>query len=174
MELAPADSGLRVKLAGALIAIGELPEAERQARRSVELSPCGDLEVTYLSGALRAAKRYADQRRLLEEVIGRCASGALRNEYAYFLATCPDAAQRNAVEALRVALSITEQSGTARPEFLDTLAAAYAENGQFERAVSVQREAIASLERRSAPEAQQAELRRHLKRFEAGQPIRSE
>jgi hypothetical protein len=68
-----------------------------------------------------------------------------RNNLAWFLATCPDATVRNGSEAVAMAESAVLMTGRRNADFLDTLAAAYAETGQFAEAVRTQKEAIALL-----------------------------
>ena len=55
---------------------------------------------------------------------------------------------------------------------LDTLAAAYAENGDFDRAVEASRRALELLTTREVPEEALELFRSHLASFEAGQPVR--
>jgi len=59
-----------------------------------------------------------------------------------------------------------------RPAFHDTLAAAYAETGDYERAVEIIADAILQLKRLHMPEAVIDEFSSHLAQFEAGEPLR--
>jgi len=69
--------------------------------------------------------------------------GSIRamNSLAWRLATSPDATVRNGPEAVTLAEKTIEAEPTNAP-FLDALAAAYAETGQFEKAVNSQSQAI--------------------------------
>lgn len=69
-------------------------------------------------------------------------SPLVKNELAWLLAACPDTTYRNGEKALRLALSAAEQTEHRHPVILDTLAAAYAEQGKFEKAVSVIKDAL--------------------------------
>jgi tetratricopeptide (TPR) repeat protein len=63
------------------------------------------------------------------------------NSLAWFLSTCPDATKRDSPKAVEIAKKAVELD--AGPGILDTLAAAYAENGQFDLAVSTEEAAYA-------------------------------
>jgi tetratricopeptide (TPR) repeat protein len=65
-----------------------------------------------------------------------------QNSRAWFLATCPDPKFRNGAEALKSASIASEQTASKDPEYLDTLAAAHAETGDFDAAVRVEQKAI--------------------------------
>ena len=64
------------------------------------------------------------------------------NNRASLLATAPLDRSRNGKQAVADARRACEMTNLQRPEMLDTLAAAYAENGEFQRAVHWQQEAI--------------------------------
>ncbi len=98
--------------------------------------------------------------------------GALNN-LAWLLATCPEAKLRDgkrAVELAARACQLTLRlSGDLNSSYLDTLAAAHAEAGDFETAVEVQREAIGML----PPEDPNAKgFRDRLEGYTASKPYR--
>jgi tetratricopeptide (TPR) repeat protein len=62
---------------------------------------------------------------------------------ASLLATCPDASVRNGKAAVSDATAACKISNWGAPQFIDTLAAAYAETGDFESAVRFEQKAIA-------------------------------
>jgi serine/threonine protein kinase/tetratricopeptide (TPR) repeat protein len=64
------------------------------------------------------------------------------NNIARLLATCEDSAVRDGAAAMAYAEKAVAATNRKNPGILDTLAAAYAEAGQFAKAVSVQNEAI--------------------------------
>jgi tetratricopeptide (TPR) repeat protein len=93
---------------------------------------------------------------------------------AWVLATNPQAQVRNGTEAVTLAVRAVNLSAGKDPAALDTLAAAYAETGQFESAIATERRALAvAAERRletiDATEAMTA--RSHL--YESGKPFRT-
>ena len=69
-------------------------------------------------------------------------AGAL-NQLAWNLATCPKPGLRNGREAVQLATRAVELTNGQRPDFIGTLAAAYAETGQFSKAVETAQKARA-------------------------------
>jgi tetratricopeptide (TPR) repeat protein len=62
---------------------------------------------------------------------------------ASLLATCPDASVRNGPAAINDATTACKISNWGTPQFIDTLAAAYAEAGDFDSAIRFEEQAIA-------------------------------
>jgi len=62
---------------------------------------------------------------------------------ANLLATCPDSSIRNGAEAVTLAERARQLSGGKDTAILDTLSAAYAENGNFAQATEVEQRALA-------------------------------
>jgi tetratricopeptide (TPR) repeat protein len=73
---------------------------------------------------------------------GRLAPKSLyaAHEHAWFLATCPDPAFRNGRAAIPLSARVVECWPD--PNFMDTLAIAHAEAGDFARAVEIERQAL--------------------------------
>lgn len=88
------------------------------------------------------------------------------NDLAWLLATCPQEEFRDGKRALELA-ELLVKSGRTKPGVLDTLAAACAANGLFDRAVQVQKEAIASLGKGVDPKLL-ASFRERLKGYKKG------
>ena len=97
-------------------------------------------------------------------------SAAARNGWAWFLATCPDAGSRNGNTAVIEARVACELSRWDDPRYLDTLAAAYAENGEFDQAVKY---AARALEKLSEADPDRPQLVRHLAFFQRKEAWRS-
>ena len=91
------------------------------------------------------------------------------NELAWLLATHPEPSIRNGAAAVRLALEGCERTRFEDEIILDTLAAAYAEAGDYARAVEFQKRAIAL-----APEAAVEEEKLRLALYERGEPYREE
>jgi tetratricopeptide (TPR) repeat protein len=93
-----------------------------------------------------------------------------QNDLAWRLATSKDDKIRDGKTALKYALKAVESSQRRLASYLDTLAAAYAEVGDFAKAIAVEEEAL------GVPAAQweQEGIQSHLELFKAGKPFREE
>jgi Tfp pilus assembly protein PilF len=91
---------------------------------------------------------------------------ALKN-LAWLQATCPDAAYRDGAEAVANATRAIQRAGAAGSEWLDILAAAHAEAGNFELAVRHQQEFLAH-----CLPSSRAEQEARLDLYRAGRPSR--
>jgi WD40 repeat protein/serine/threonine protein kinase len=93
------------------------------------------------------------------------------NQLAMMQATCPAAEVRNGAEAVKNATRVCELTEWKKAQYVDTLAAAYAETGDFESAVKWQKKAI-SLLTEEDPAEWPAEFQERLKLYESGKPYR--
>ncbi len=174
LELEPGSVSARQDLAKILDARGESAEARRLLREAVELDPCAGGSWLRLSVSARRQGQRARSRELLEEGMAACPeSPVLRNALAFSLATSPVADERDGARAVRLAEAVVEESEGQHPDYLDTLAAAYAEQGELERALETQRRALSLVEGRDLPPELVEPLRRHLATLESGEPIRT-
>jgi tetratricopeptide (TPR) repeat protein len=92
------------------------------------------------------------------------------NQLAWWFATCPSDTVRDGAEALRYATRACELTGWKHPFYMDTLAAAYAENGQFGEAAKWQQRALADVTAFSREEFEHC--KRRLDLYKAGKPYR--
>jgi tetratricopeptide (TPR) repeat protein len=106
-----------------------------------------------------------------------------QNNRAWLRATCPDASFRNGKEAVADAKSACDETGWREVAYIDTLAAAHAEAGDFDSAVQFERRAIEGAReetwaikdpkrRRAAYESQLAGYQRRLAAYQRHQPWR--
>lgn len=104
------------------------------------------------------------------QAINRNANDArARNSKAWLLATAPNGAVRNGPEAVRLATEAVRLNDHAY--YRDTLAAAYAENGQFSKAIEEMQRAI-RMQRETGDLSRISEFNTHLQLFEQRQPYR--
>ncbi len=111
------------------------------------------------------AKRRASLRSHPDDV-------ALLNDLAWTLATNPNASIRNGAEAVELAQRAVRLSDGREPTVLGTLAAAYAEAGQFPEAVQTARKALQVAAQQNNPTLTES-LRAKLPIYEAGTPFRT-
>ncbi len=108
VERLPDNAQLQAALGQELLIVSRKSEAAAHIRQALTLNP-----------------RLAEEPRSLPCV----------NSYAWLRATDPDPALRDGDEALRVAQNVCQAVHFEQPRAIDTLAAAYAETGQFDEAV---------------------------------------
>lgn len=117
-----------------------------------------------------------DQHRA-DEILGKALSAATieaKNEFAWELSVAIDPQFRNGALAVRVLQPALAAADEKPAQYIDTLAAAYAELGRFDDAVSTQRQAIAALPRTPVDPTLRAELSKHLDLYQRGEPYREE
>jgi tetratricopeptide (TPR) repeat protein len=93
------------------------------------------------------------------------------NNVAWFRATCPEARFRNGKEAVELATLACTLDKWKDADEIDTLAAAYAETGNFAEAERYQQKAMALL---SENEALRPKFRARLEQYRSKQPVRQE
>lgn len=173
IDLDPEAVAPRVDLARRLVARGGEEEAESLLRQALVLDPCAAMARVQLSELLRAGGHERERVELLAGGDDGCRdSVVVRNALAFALATSPDAGLRDGHRALRLAQAAVEETQATHPDYLDTLAAAWAEQGDFDRAVAEQERALALLEGHALPEDVVAGFQRHLELYRAGKPLR--
>lgn len=163
IRAAPDDVALYRELAALYQKAGQPGQAIPTLLELVERGP-GDASLQTHVGSLLVAESRPG------EAIAQF-RGALRldpgylpaaNNLAWLLATYPDARYRDGQEAVRLALLTCEATEHKVPLFLDTLAAAYAEVGEFELAL------------RTLQSAVERAAQQNDRRFIAGANIRSQ
>jgi len=101
-----------------------------------------------LGRALWELGRYAEAIAAFRDASRQAPSNVeAAREIAWSLAVCPEDKQRNGAEALALAQALADQGGARDPRFLDLLAAAQAETGDFGAAVETGDRAIRIVQR---------------------------
>lgn len=95
------------------------------------------------------------------------------NALAWIYATSPQAALRNGAEAVRLAEHACTTTNQQRMAMLDTLAAAYAEAGRFDKAIKTSEE-ISALAASAHDNGMADVAQRRLELYKAGKPYRDE
>ncbi|MEZ6115446.1 MAG: ASPIC/UnbV domain-containing protein [Pirellulaceae bacterium] len=172
IALNPRLTAALVDLSDARLAAKQLPAAGRLLEQALAQRP-GDANVHNKLGVVRLQQNEISsaiaQFQLALQANSRWYPAA--NNLAWLRATHPDAQYRNGAEAVRMAERILRESNSMRPDFLDTLAAALAEVGQFDQAVRVAAKAIELAD--SAHMTELADkLRLRQQQYSAGQPYR--
>jgi Flp pilus assembly protein TadD len=89
------------------------------------------------------------------------------NNLAFLMASCPNAKIRNGAMAVKHATKACELSGWQYADYVDTLAAAYAETGNFTEAIKRQQQAI-----ELAPKDEKGVFKSRLELYKQGKPFR--
>lgn len=98
-------------------------------------------------------------------------SVAILTQLAIFLSTSPDASLRNGQEALALAQHASQLDAGKHPEVTDALACAYAETGDYAKAVELEQQAITASIQNNLPQLTSV-LRMHLGLFQNKLPFR--
>ena len=123
-----------------------------------------------MTGAYEQA--VADYRKALD-IHPNCAPAY--NDLAWLQATCPDEKYRDGKKSLENAAKACDLNGGKKWYYLGTLAAAYAENGDFDKACLWQAKAIELLaEEKAATDDMQSQSRARLELYKAKKPCRQE
>lgn len=147
----------------------------RQAQQDLEIvmgdepwSDSADPSVAQEYARFTAEGRYSEAIEVIEEGLASKQDNAyLHNNKAWILATCPDDTVRNGELAVVHATKACDLTNWSNFAYVDTVAAAYAESGDFELAVKWQEEAI-----RLGGGSYSQDFQKRLRLFKAEKPYR--
>ena len=147
---------------------GELAAAVEASSRCLALTPHDGLAANNRGCGLFLLGRFAEAGADLKQVLAEQPQFAsAKKNLAWLRATCPDERYRNGAEAVALARTALEIIQWDQPQWLEVLAAAEAEAGNFAEAVRRQEEAIAASSGGSGTPAH-----RRLALYQSGQPFR--
>lgn len=174
IEIDPESPGFYVSRGEVFIELRRGDDAEASLRTALGLDKCHAPARVMLANYYNARARYRDQLELLREGIELCdAEINLRNDLAYLLATAPDDEVRDGAAALDLARAVVRDAEVERPDFHDTLACAFAEVGNFARALKHSDRALELLSKRDSPDEMVAPYRAHRAQFERKERVRA-
>lgn len=160
------------KLANTWLMDGKLEEALRHYGAAVELDP-NLAEAHYQLGLLFARSgRHAESVEHLKAAVKLKPNWVEAvNNLAWIYATHANALYRDGDEAIRLARHAAELTGNKEPGVLDTLAAGYAQNRDFENATITLKKALELATAQHATNLVE-QLQARLKLYESGEPFR--
>jgi tetratricopeptide (TPR) repeat protein len=143
LTLSPYDVAAHSALGAALTQRGDLASAAQHLGYVMMLQPGAEQVHGQLRQILLSLAREPDGLQRLREIAANAPdSPRMLDELAWLLATYPDSKSRDGTEAVRLAEHACDLTGRKIPALLDTLAAAYAEAGDFPRAIAAAEEAL--------------------------------
>jgi tetratricopeptide (TPR) repeat protein len=171
VQIRPHDADTHYGLGTALLQKGKVDEAITHFQDALQTKP-RDADTHYSLGTALLQKGKVDEaiphlQRALEI---KPDNAEARNTLAWLLATCPQASLRNGDKAVQLARQANELAGGKNPVILGTLAAAFAEAGQFGDAVRSAQKAI-DLARAAGRQDLAGKLDGELQRYQAGLPL---
>jgi tetratricopeptide (TPR) repeat protein len=150
----------------------EYEKAIEDCDKAIELDPKYALPVAYRAQALAKLKKYDEAAKGFEASVKLEPTAGRFNSQAWFLATCPDEKIRDGKKAVELAKKAVAQSGKSVSwTYRDTLAAAYAEAGDFEKAVAEQQKA---LEDKTPDKDEKKKMEARLELYKMKKPYRDE
>lgn len=167
-DYAPAHSNLGM----ALFQLGRVDEAIAHFRNALEADPTEADIHNNLGAALvktgqfeEAVAHYQKALELRPDFPGAC------NNFAWVLATSPQAPMRNGARAVQLAQQANQLAGGGNLVILRTLAAAYAEAGRFPEAIETANQAL-HLATAQGKSAWAETLQKETRLYQAGSPLR--
>jgi tetratricopeptide (TPR) repeat protein len=185
-SLDEAEKHLRVAAAGetsgtakALNALGVLLEmrgrtgdAIAEYSEALRINPEDATAFQHLGKAHYGAGRRGEGIVCLERALGLpSVTPMMLNDLAWMLATAPEENLRDGKRALELALLAEKAVGGNDPLTLDTLAAAYAETGDYPKALETARRALELADRKGNKDLS-ASLRNEIALYKSGKPCR--
>jgi tetratricopeptide (TPR) repeat protein len=172
LEIAPGNALTHYNLGNVLLTQNRPDEAISHYRQALQIKPGYAEAHNNLGLALRTTGRVDEALESFRAAVRlRPEDPAFLNNLAWTLATHPEANVQEAHEAIGLAERAAVLTQRRDATVLDTLAAAYASGGQFDRAVTTAQEAIDSASATQNHELVN-QIRQRLERYRQSQPYR--
>ena len=143
LAVSPFEVTAHSSLAVAMEQTGDLSAAARQLGYLMMLQPNSEEALAQLHQIVLSLAKAPDGLQRLRDIATNAPdSPRMLDELAWLLATYPDSNSRDGTEAVRVAERACALTDRRVPAFLATLAAAYAETGDFSRGIAAGEEAL--------------------------------
>ncbi len=173
LEIKPDFVEARLHAANSLMGLGKHAPAEGHYARVVALNGGHAFARFMQAMALIRLGRYQSARSRLEESRRALPEDIdITHALARLLAAAPDSSVRNGPLALQLLQKVFQAQKEISFEHVETLAMAFAETGQFQRAVQMQQAMIEDVSRGGRRDLAEL-LRENLGRYRRGQPCRS-
>ena len=143
LTVSPFDVAAHSSLAVAMAQTGDLSAAARQFGYVMMLQPNAEESLTQLHQIVLSLAEAPDGLQRLRDIATNAPDAPrMLDELAWLLATYPDSNSRDGIEAVRLAERACALTNRRIPALLSTLAAAYAETGDFSRGIATGEEAL--------------------------------
>jgi tetratricopeptide (TPR) repeat protein len=172
VRLAPEEAAAHFNRGLAYMAREDFDKAISDFTEAIRLDPGDSAGYASRGYAYSMKKGYANAVADLSEAIRLGPENAdAHNVLAWVWATCPDATFRDGKKAVEYAAKACQLTSWKDANQFETLAAAYAETGEFGKAVQWVKK---GLESPDFPEQEREQARLRLKLYEQGKPYRDE
>jgi tetratricopeptide (TPR) repeat protein len=172
VDLRPDNSPAHENLAKALLQKGQVADALVHYRKLLELQP-DNIEVHNIVGTVLIQQgRIREGVEEWQKVLAiQPDNGNAMSNLAWVFATSPDESLRDGTKAVQLAEQALRISGRRIPIIFRTLAAAYAEDGQFSEAIQTAQQGI-ELANSQGNSGLATELQGHIALYQERQPLR--
>ena len=172
VNLRPENAPAHDNLAKAFLQKGQLVDAMVQYRKLLELEPDNKEARNILGTVLAQQGRIREAVEQWQRVLAiQPENGNAMSNLAWVFAAFPEESLRDGTQAVRLAEQALKLSGGKIPMIFRTLAAAYAENGQFSRAIETAQRGLELANSQGNP-GLAAELQNNIALYQAERPLR--
>jgi len=159
-------------LAKAFLQKGQLADAMIHYRKLLELEPNNEEGRNILGTVLAQQGRIKEAVEQWQRVLAiQPENGNAMSNLAWVFAASPEESLRDGTQAVRLAEQALQLSGGKIPMIFRTLAAAYAENGRFSRAIETAQRGLEVANSQGNP-GLAAELQNNIALYQAERPLR--